>query len=125
MNIHTEHKAHMTTDPSTSIKAILTKLEEGKKLTLSFLSVKERELFRVALHKAKRQVDEVFLMTDETFEVEALSFTKHDNEAGWTASVELIRKQDLPKRGYSFSIIEESEQDHEHANPNGAISDSS
>lgn len=104
----------------TSIKSILSKLESGKKLTLSFPSPKERELFRVALYKAKREVDEVFLMTDSTFEPEVLCFEKQATlkvDGGITAEIYLTPKEDRPKRDYTFSIIEESEMN----SPNGSM----
>lgn len=114
-------------EDSQSIKSILTKLEEGKKLTLSFPSPKERELFRVALYKAKREVDEVFLMADPSYEIESLSFQKEDKFSSsgnqLLAEISIIPKNELPKRGYSFSIVgeEDGDNNHEHANPTGVI----
>lgn len=127
----------MTTDQFQSIKSILTKLEEGKKLTLSFPSPKERELFRVALHKAKREVDEVFLVTDPNYEIESLSFIKEDSKlqdgmqmtyiVKFLATIQIIPKNDLSKRGYSFSIVGEENGDNqdEYANQSPGVIDPS
>ena len=111
---------------SSQIKDILTKLDEGKKLTLSFPSPKERELFRVALYKAKRDVDEIFLMINPEYVIGVLNFTKvlDINHTGseyhpkFHAELYITKKQDTPKRGYSFSIVgEEEQQQDEHSNP--------
>ena len=103
-------------DTESSIKSILTRLEAGKKLTLSFPSPRERELFRVALYKAKREVDEVFLMTDESYEVDVLNFQKINDTLDYQnmefgALISITKKAELSKRGYSFSIIREEDQD--------------
>lgn len=121
----------MPTDQSQSIKSILTKLEEGKKLTLSFPSPKERELFRVALYKAKREADELFLMLDPTFEIEALSFEKGNPASvqgnSMIATIQIMKKKDLPKRGYSFSVVgeEDGDNNHEHASQSPGVIDPS
>jgi len=96
---------------SIPLKQVLNKLEEGNRLTLRFPSVKEREGFRVAMYKAKRDIDEILLMTDMDYEPDMLKFEKHDHDleesGGWTATIYLIKKADLPRRGYDFEIIED------------------
>lgn len=111
-----------TSDPK-SIESILHQLNDGKKLTLSFLSKKERELFRIALYKAKRDVDEVFLMTDPEFEISVLKFDKYigGNESEITnyfASMYLQDKASFQSnaRSYNFNIIEVTNEEEHNGN---------
>lgn len=116
-----------TSDPK-SIESILHQLNDGKRLTLSFPSKKERELFRIALYKAKRDVDEVFLMTDPEFEISALRFDKEDREVAglvdssiyFRATIYLQSKAALQSnaRSYNFNIIEVSQDGNSPDSPN-------
>lgn len=87
------------------LKEVLNKLEEGNRLTLKFPSVKEREAFRVAMYRVKRDIDEVLLMTDMEYEPDMLKFEKQEDNC--SAVMYLIKKSDLPRRGYNFEIIDE------------------
>lgn len=114
-----------------SLESILHQLNDGKRLTLSFPSKKEREAFRIALYKTKRDVDEVFLMTDPEFEISALRFDKEFTESSSDpelnsikATIYLQSKAALQAnaRSYNFNIIEVSE---DHGNPTDSSSSSS
>lgn len=114
-------------DPK-SIESILHQLNDGKKLTLSFPSKKEREAFRIALYKAKRDVDEVFLMTDPEFEISVLKFDKsdkrmhaqiiQDDAVQFNASLYLQSKASLQSnaRSYNFNIIEVTNEEEHNGN---------
>jgi hypothetical protein len=91
------------------LKQVLNKLEEGKRLTIKFPSPKAREAFRVAMYKVKREIDEVLLMVDMDFETDVLRFEKSPLGAiPVTATIYLLKRSDLPKRGYDFEIVDES-----------------
>jgi hypothetical protein len=108
------------------LKTVLSKLEEGKRLKLQFPSPREREAFRVAMYKVKREVDEVFLMVDMDYECEVLKFEK--SAEGNIATIYLIKRGDIPRKGYDFVIMEEQNlgkessnehEQHEQQSPNG------
>lgn len=97
---------------SDSIQSILSLLSEGKRITLKFLSPKEREAFRTALYKAKRSTDEILLMTDPEFEPAVLRFNKidrrfADSELGTliAAEIYLMEKSEQNKKEYAYDII--------------------
>ena len=64
------------------IQQLIKQLSEGKKLSLRFPSFGERERFRQALYREKKEYDDLMLMVDPEYIVQSLRFERRDEDDG-------------------------------------------
>jgi len=90
----------------TQLIELLNSLSEGSEMILRFPTSGERERFRQAIYKEKKDWDDLNLMTDPDFETTSLRFQTSQNDQGeFFAKLKFYTPEPSPLQ---FTIVEQN-----------------